>query len=80
MLFINGVTINRNMPIPLAAIERVARKAGIERISADAIRELQKTLDEIGLELAREAAAAARHAGRKTITADDILLVSGKKG
>ena len=67
------------MPVPRAAIERVARKAGVERISQDAIRDLQKTLDEIGLELAREAAQAARHAGRKTITADDVFLVSGKK-
>lgn len=67
------------MPVPLAAIERVARKAGVERISSDAVRELQKTLDEIGLELAREAAAAARHAGRKTITAEDVFLVSGKR-
>ena len=67
------------MPIPLAAIERVARKAGVERISADAIRELQKALDELGIELARDAAEAARHAGRKTVSAEDVFPVSGKK-
>lgn len=67
------------MPIPLAAIDRIARKAGAERISAKALKELQKTLDEIGLQLAREAAQAARHAKRKTIIESDIKLVSGKK-
>jgi histone H3/H4 len=67
------------MSVPLAAIERVARRAGVDRISAGAIRELQRTLGEIGLELAMDAAEAARHAGRKTITKDDVFLVSGKR-
>jgi histone H3/H4 len=64
--------------LPLAAIERIARKAGIERISADAIKELTKTTEELGLELALEAAQAARHAKRKTILKEDIKLVAGK--
>jgi histone H3/H4 len=64
--------------LPLAAIERVARKAGIERISADAIRELDKTIEELGQDLALEAAQAARHAKRKTILREDIRLIAGK--
>jgi histone H3/H4 len=67
------------MSVPLAAIERIARKSGVDRISADALKELQKTLDDIGSELALDAAEAARHAGRKTITKDDVFLVSGKR-
>jgi len=67
------------MSVPLAAIERIARKAGVDRISADALKELQKTLDEIGFELSMDAAEAAKHAGRKTITKDDVFLVSGKR-
>ena len=67
------------MSVPLAAIERIARKAGVDRISAGAVKELQKTLDEIGFELAMDAAEAAKHAGRKTITKDDVFLVSGKR-
>ncbi len=66
------------MSLPLATIERLARKAGVERISASAIAELAKTVEDIGLELATEAAALAKHAGRRTIMADDIKLVSGK--
>jgi len=64
--------------IPLAAIERIARKAGVERISVDAIKELTKTMEDLGLELALEAAQVARHAKRKTILKEDIRLVSGK--
>jgi histone H3/H4 len=66
------------MPLPLAPIERLARRAGAERLSADAIEELAKAMDEVGLELAREAAQAAKHAGRKTILREDIRLVAGK--
>ena len=66
------------MSIPLAAIERVARKAGAKRISAKAIKELQKILDEIAFELTIEAATVARHAKRKTILDQDIKLVAGK--
>jgi histone H3/H4 len=66
------------MVLPLAAIERIARKAGIERISADAIKEMSKTIEELGTELALEAAQAARHAKRKTILKEDIRLVAGK--
>lgn len=64
--------------LPLAAVERIARKAGAERLSAEAIVELEKAIEEIGLELAREAATAAAHAKRKTIKAEDIKLVAGK--
>jgi histone H3/H4 len=64
--------------LPLATIERIARKAGIERISADAIEELTKTIEDLGSDLALEAAQAARHAKRKTILREDIRLVAGK--
>jgi len=64
--------------LPLAPIERVARKAGVERISAKAVKELEKTVSELGLELAKEAAIVAKYAKRKTILRKDIKLVSEK--
>jgi len=67
------------MGIPIAAIERVAKAAGVERMGQDALVELQKTLDEIAGELAFEATQAAKHAGRKTVSAEDVWLVSGKQ-
>ena len=66
------------MVLPIAAIERAARKAGVERISADAIEELRKVVEDLGLEIAIEAAAVAKHAGRRTIMASDIKLVAKK--
>jgi len=64
--------------LPLATIERIARKAGVERISADAVKELTKITEELGFELAIEASQVARHAKRKTILKEDIKLVAGK--
>ena len=66
------------MSIPLAAIERISKKAGVRRISGGAIRELQDILDDLGFEIARDAASLARHAKRRTLTADDIRIASGK--
>lgn len=64
--------------IPSASIERVARKAGAKRISAKAIKELATTVEDIGMEIALEAAQAARHAKRKTILKEDVRLVADK--
>ena len=64
--------------LPLAAVERIARKAGVKRISAKAIKELEKIAGEIGLELSLEAAQVARYAKRKTVLKKDIKLVAGK--
>ena len=64
--------------LPLAAIERIARKAGIERISKEALEELKMLVEELAEELAIEAAELARHAKRKTIRPEDIKLAAGK--
>jgi histone H3/H4 len=64
--------------IPMASAERIARKAGAKRISSKAIKELARCVEEIGLEIALEAAQAAKHAKRKTILKEDIRLVAGK--
>jgi len=64
--------------LPLAAVERIARKAGVKRISAKAIKELERFASEIGLDLALEASQVARYAKRKTILKEDIRLVAGK--
>lgn len=64
--------------IPLASIEKIARKAGVERISAQAIKELTKIVEELGYELSLETAQVARHAKRKTILREDIKFIAGK--
>ena len=66
------------MSIPMAAIERVAKKAGVVRISGKAVKEIQRVLDGVSLELSIEAATVAKHAKRRTIMKDDVRIASGK--
>ena len=62
--------------IPLAAMEKVMKKAGAERVSEDAKTALRDLLEDFGGEVAESALKLAMHAGRKTIRADDIKLAT----
>ncbi len=60
--------------LPIAPIKRLLRNAGASRISDDAAVKLAEVLEEIGEDLARDATKLAKHAGRKTVKAEDIEL------
>ncbi|MHA1410688.1 MAG: histone family protein [Candidatus Odinarchaeia archaeon] len=60
--------------IPLAPLDRLIRKAKVERVSEKAASALGKILEDIGLEIARRAGELAVHANRKTVTGRDIEL------
>ena len=64
--------------ISVAAMHRLCKKAGAERVSEAATKELAKTLEEIGVKIAKEALDYAMHAGRKTIKAEDIEIATRK--
>jgi histone H3/H4 len=60
----------------LAAMYRVMKKSGAERVSDEAADELRKVLEEVGERIARQAVELSVHAGRKTIKAEDIRLAA----
>jgi histone H3/H4 len=69
------------MPGPelaVAPMHRICKKAGADRVSESAAKELAKVLDEIGLKIAKEAMDYAMHAGRKTVKSEDIEIAARK--
>jgi len=62
--------------IALAAMEKILKKAGAQRVSEDAKVALRNVLEDIALEIAEESIKLANHAGRKTVKANDIRLAS----
>ncbi|MFH1750155.1 MAG: histone family protein [Candidatus Micrarchaeota archaeon] len=62
--------------LPLAAVERLVRKSGAERVSVDASEALADVLEEYALTIGQKAVLLAKHAGRKTVTGRDIKLAS----
>ncbi len=69
------------MILPKAPVERLIREGGAERVADDASAELAKELERIGVELAEAANKFAKHAGRKTVVAEDVKLAieSGRR-
>jgi len=59
-------------------MHRLCKKAGAERVSEAAAKELERVLDEIGVKIAKEALDYAVHSGRRTIKAKDIQIAARK--
>ena len=58
--------------IPIAPIGRIIKNAGGQRVSEGAEEALDKVLEEWAENVSRQAVKLAKHAGRKTVKADDI--------
>ncbi|MFH1590354.1 MAG: histone [archaeon] len=62
--------------LPLAAMEKVMKESGAERVSEGAKASLKQALEIYGLKLSASAWEYAKHAGRKTIKEEDIRLAA----
>ena len=60
--------------LPLAAMEKLLKQGGSDKVSDKAKAALKEVLEEKALEIGKRAAQFAGHAGRKTVKADDIKL------
>ena len=60
--------------ISTAAVHRLIKKGGAGRIGDDAAEELRKVMEEFAIRVGKEALELAKHAGRKTVRAEEIRL------
>ncbi|ABK76703.1 histone H3 and H4 [Cenarchaeum symbiosum A] len=60
----------------LAAMYRILKKSGAQRVSDESADELRRTIEEIALSIARNAVDMSSHAGRRTVKAEDVRLAS----
>lgn len=64
--------------LQLAPMHRIIKKAGAERVSDDGANALRIVLEEVGLNIAKDALDFTRHAHRKTVKAEDIQIAAKK--
>ena len=60
--------------LPIAAVVRIAKKSGAERVGSDAAAALVAQTEDYIASLVKEANRLAIHAGRKTLKDEDIEL------
>ncbi|HME51688.1 MAG TPA: histone [Candidatus Lokiarchaeia archaeon] len=65
---------NEGRTIPIAPLERLIRKANVDRVSESAAKELGVILEEVGMEIAIRATELAKHAKRRAVKDTDIKL------
>jgi histone H3/H4 len=74
----NSSTASTMTDIAISPIDRIMRKAGAERVSDEGAEALREVIESLALDISREAIALAKHAGRKTVNAEDVKMASRK--
>jgi len=70
------VEVREMADLPIAAVVRIAKKNGAERVGSDAAEALVVKAEKYIAQLTKEANKLAEHAGRKTIKKEDVDLAS----
>ena len=60
--------------LPLAAMEKIMKESGAERVAESAKTALKAIIEEKAEEISQRAITFAIHAGRKTVKSQDIIL------
>ena len=60
----------------LAAVYRIIKKSGAERVSDEAAEELRRVIEVMASQIARQATELSVHAGRHTVKAVDVKLAA----
>jgi DNA-binding protein len=68
----------KELEISVSPMHRLCKKAGADRVSEEAAKELAKVLEAIGVKIAKEALDYSIHARRKTIKVEDIEIATRK--
>jgi len=66
--------MNSKRFLPLAAMEKILKNSGAERVSDKAKAALKDVVEDIAIKIAENAVKLSVHAGRKTVKAGDIKL------
>jgi histone H3/H4 len=64
--------------IPVSAVERLAKKAGVERIGKDAIEEISAVLEDYARKIALKSVKYSKYAKRSTIKREDVELAASE--
>ena len=62
--------------LALAAMDKLLRKSGAQRVSEDAKKAVREVLEEYAEKICQKAVQLAKHGGRTTIKSEDIRLAS----
>lgn len=60
----------------LAAVYRIIKKSGADRVSDEAAEELRRVVEEIAMQVAKQAIELSAHAGRHTVKGSDVKLAA----
>lgn len=64
--------------LPRMPFERILKRNGAKRVSQESLEEFANVMEEKLTKIAAEALVLAKHAGRKTITAEDVRAARRK--